>query len=280
MSNQRIYNYTSIARPLDPAWPSNRAVLFLVPALAIGCAVSAWLGWSALISPGSAALAGALVAFGTWAVTRELAPDDDLAAFISMLLGVIALLAMGQSSVLPVFVCLVLVRVVNRSTGKPLTSIDLLLVLGFVLWSRYALQQPFLPFVAAFAFVLDGTLAVANRRSLAAGAICLAAPVVDAAINGMPAVSFASPPATDSLLIAVILVAYLGAIVRQKTVVSAGDVGGERLSTTRVQMGMMVAVLLALQALFAELRGSDANPFVWACLAGTVLGRLLPRRSD
>ena len=277
MSNQAIYSYTSIARPVDPAYPTNKAVLVLLPLIAGLCAGSAWFGWGALVSPGSAALGGALVTFGAWAVTRELAPDDNPAAFISVALGVIALLAFGEASVILLFVCLFLVRVVNRSTGKPLTIIDTVMVLGLVLWAGSRLGQPLLPLVAAIAFVIDGLLAAPNRRSLFAAGLSLAVPLAQAAVQGVPSLALAQLPATDSVALLVILLAWLVTIATQRPCVSVGDVGGQTLSTGRVRAGMLVGALVALQSLVQTAPGGDADFFVWACLAGALLGRMLQR---
>jgi len=276
LSNKAIYSYTSIARPVDPAYPTNKAVLLLLPLIAGFCAACVWFGWGALVSPGSAALGGALVAFGAWAVTRELAPDDNPAAFISMALGVIALLAFGEASVMLLFVCLFLVRVVNRSTGKPLTVIDTVMVLGLVLWAASRLGQPLLPLVAAIAFAIDGFLAAPNRRSLFAAGLCLAIPLAQAAVQGAPTLVLAPLPVTDSALVAVILLAWLGAIAMQKRCVSVGDATGVTLSTTRVRAGMVVGALVALQSFVASESGGDPDYLLWACLAGAALGRLLP----
>ena len=75
-AESRLSALTSLGRPLDPAWSTNRAVLWLLPALAI---LGAGLAWRDGLDPASVAFAGfrtALLGFGAWAVARELAPDD------------------------------------------------------------------------------------------------------------------------------------------------------------------------------------------------------------
>ena len=185
-----------------------------------------------------------------------------------MALGVIALLAFGEASVILLFVCLFLVRVVNRSTGKPLTIIDTVMVLGLVLWAGSRLGQPLLPLVAAIAFVIDG---------LFAAGLSLAVPLAQAAVQGVPSLALAQLPATDSVALLVILLAWLVTIATQRPCVSVGDVGGQTLSTGRVRAGMLVGALVALQSLVQTAPGGDADFFVWACLAGALLGRMLQR---
>ena len=43
MAHHRIYKYTSIGRPLEPEYPTNKAVLILMPLAALLGAVTAWL---------------------------------------------------------------------------------------------------------------------------------------------------------------------------------------------------------------------------------------------
>ena len=57
-----VYRFTSIARPVDPAYPTNRALLYLLPAIAIVSAVLAW-GTNIALSPAGAAVNALLVGF-------------------------------------------------------------------------------------------------------------------------------------------------------------------------------------------------------------------------
>ena len=73
-----VYRITSIARPVDPAVPTNRAVLVVVP---LAAALGAGLALAGLTegSPGGVALTAALATFGVWALARDLAgPIVDL----------------------------------------------------------------------------------------------------------------------------------------------------------------------------------------------------------
>ena len=121
-----------------------------------------------------AGLMFALVAFGGWALTRELAPDDNPAAFIAMALAVGALFA-GADSVLLIFIAMFLARVVNRTTGLGPRVIDSVMVAGLACWASFGLGQPLIGLVAAFAFAADGTLADGRRWQFLPSAVCLVA---------------------------------------------------------------------------------------------------------
>ena len=117
MATYRIYKYSSIGRPLDPAHASNRAVLLLMPAAALLGAVLAWYRGGDLLHALQQAILFALILFGSWALARELNPDDHPAAFISLACGTLVALTVSSPGILIVFVTLGLVRIVNRSTG-------------------------------------------------------------------------------------------------------------------------------------------------------------------
>ena len=99
MANHRIYRYTSLARPPNPAGRAGKVVLYLLPVAAL---LGAVMGWLRMASFGGVALYAAvftLVLYGAWALARELDPDDSPVSFISMALGLLAAL-LARSRVL------------------------------------------------------------------------------------------------------------------------------------------------------------------------------------
>ena len=276
MSSKRIYRLTSIARPLEPEFPTNKAVLILLPIIAVACALFQLIGPGEQ-SPGAAALSGALAAFAGWALTRELAPDDNPAAFISMTLGVAGVLFVGVETVLPAFVALFLVRIVNRSVGKPATHIDSLLVLLLAVGAGWSLDKPVLTWVGAVAFLLDARLAPRSPLQLLPAVVCVIAPFVWQTPFTVPSLV---PALSGNARLAVftvitLLFAYAAASTRQ--LASTGDATGEPLVSARVRSGMFVGFLVALESLLAGegqfAAGYDA--LLWSCIAGVGVGNML-----
>ena len=167
-----MYRFTSLARPIDPAYLTNRALLIVLPVVGL---ISSGLASFQDVgsSPLSAAFSGMLVAFAAWALTRELAPDFQGAAFVALALAWISSVALGTDRVLLLFVALVLVRAVNRSTGLPWRPFDTFSVLGFCAWAAINTQQPLILLIASVAFALDATLEQPLRLHLLAAAACL-----------------------------------------------------------------------------------------------------------
>jgi len=249
VSYHPIYRYTAIGRPLDPAWPTNRAVLILLPiAFVMGLAWSMFMGhsWQTAAAHG---LVFALATFGSWALARELMPDDHAAAFISMAMAFLACLSFSSPGLMVLFTTFLLVRIVNRSTGLAAMTRDSVLVTILVIWTVYAAQLPWMAAVAALAFVFDATLKNPQRKQFLFAILCLGTMIVYIVDHD---VAWAVLHHPDSLLqwlaVAAALLFGLNMIVLKK-VHSRGDVNGKRLNPERVKAGMAIALLAYLQGL-------------------------------
>ena len=277
MSAHRIYRYTAIARPVDPRFATNKAVLLIVPMAALLAALLATFEFGSAATPGAAALGAALAAFGAWAVTRELAPDDNPAAFIAMALAVVAAVGFGPYSALPLFVALFLTRIVNRTTGTHARWTDSVLVTVFVMWASVTLSDPLLGLAACIAFFLDASLDRPARFQLLFGMVCLAGSMLLVVRYGVGMPALAELEGPLFWLGIAVLCAFLLVLFATSKLGSVGDASGQPLNTPRVRGGMFVAGLLAAQA---PLLSGEAgvNPLLWACLAGVVLTRtFVPR---
>jgi uncharacterized membrane protein (UPF0136 family) len=263
-----MYRFTSIARPIDPAYLTNRALLMVLPLLMLLSAGLASL-YDIGNGPAAAAFSGALAAFAAWALTRELAPDYSGAAFVALALAWIANVAFGATSVLLVFVALLLVRLVNRSTGPRWRPLDTLGVLGFCIWAAVSTLQPLILVVTAVAFTLDATLREPLRRHYFAAAACV--PVFIWMLLG------------DVRLIAVDLVtwdwglitAFAGGIILVAATspepVSYCDTSPDRLDRVRVNAGLVVGLLAAVQAILTTGSSAWLETPIWACVIAVLV---------
>ncbi len=268
MNHQRIYRYTAIGRPLDPAWPSNKAVLILMPVAALaGLGLSLWHGagiWTALHS----AIVFALAVFGTWALARELLPDDQVAAFVSMALGFLACIAYMSPGLLLLFTTLGLVRVLNRSTGLQARISDSVVVTLLVIWAVYASHCPWFGAVAALAFFLDGVLKKPLKRQWLFSVICFGSMVVYIVDHDVIWWPVFVPDSLLEWLAVLALLLFSMNLLLLKKVHSKGDTGHERLDLGRVKAGMAIGLLAGLQ-------GLDSMPQVIlpvASIAGLCIG--------
>ena len=263
-----MYRFTSLARPIDPAYLTNRALLIVLPVVGL---ISAGLASFQDVgsSPLSAAFSGMLVAFVAWALTRELAPDFQGAAFVALALAWISSVALGTDRVLLLFVALVLVRAVNRSTGLPWRPFDTLSVLGFCAWAAINTQQPLILLIASVAFALDATLEQPLRLHLLAAAACL---VVFARMLMGGTALFAGDLALWDWALAGAFALGIAAVVKTSPdPISYCDVSPDRLDRVRVNAGLVVGFLMAVQALVTDGRAAWLETPIWACMIAVLL---------
>jgi hypothetical protein len=272
----RIYRLTSIGRPLEPAYPTNRTVIWLLGVAALLGGLT-WAGqhgagWGLL----GAAVNALLAAFGGWALARELAPDHERTAFVALGFALATTLILEGSPVLPLFVALFLVRIVNRSVGLPARISDSILVSVLAIGAAWLFDSSWLALLAALAFMIDAVLPPGlTRQRLFTGLCAVAAFLLFTAESQVPA-RFMPATAVERWLPVVIAVGFVIVILLTRRVDARGDATGEPLSLARVRAGMWVGLFAAAQSLLGGPEDIRNLALVWASLAGTALHRPLP----
>ena len=277
VTEHRIYRVTSLGRPVEPKYPTNKAILLLMPAAALIAGVVTSVQGAGIGQSATGALQASLMVFACWALGRELAPDDNAAAFIGTALAFVALWWWPSPSLLLVFTALALSRMVNRSTGLTARLGDSVIITALVIWAMIGLPNPLMGLVAALAFVLDARLADPNPRQWWFAAVCLAAVGIQVWLIADVDLTVMLLPSPQYWITAISLLAFLVRSLSLRQVSSLGDVGGQRLDPSRVRSGMLVVWLLALQT---SLQGPDAieitKPLV-AVMVGVVLSSFVSR---
>ncbi|MBT8048594.1 MAG: hypothetical protein HKN57_13475 [Xanthomonadales bacterium] len=268
MAYHRIYRYTSIARPFEPKSATTRAMLVLLPSAALLGAVASWLAAQPALQILQQGVLFLLIAYGSWALARELYPDDPFAAFISLAFGLLAALATDSPGILIVFTTIALVRAVNRSSGLESRTTDSVLTLLLVLLVMYATDSAFFGLVAALAFILDGSLREPSRQQWVFGLICVAATIVYVVDHDIGLKSLAAPDTLFKWLSVLFLLIFALNTALLKTVRATGDAYGKALDPARVRGGMLVGLFAALQGIIRP----DSVVIIVAVIAGICTG--------
>lgn len=266
---------SALVRPLDRRYPTNLAVLILVPVVAASfAAANLWHGHDHLRSLQSG-FRGGLIVFTTWALAREIAPDDNPGAFLAMGLGVLVGIHVPASSAMLVLTTQMLARLVSRSVGVAPTLFDSVAVVLLAGWTAYSTGNGAVAIVAGVTLAADATLNPPLRRQWIFALLCLAGGLL--LFLREPGPMLVAHRTWIALTFVAITAIYAVDLIRTRQVRSVADVTGERLNPSRVRAAMAVTWLMA--ALGAVASTTTQSALLWAVLAGLVLTfplRLMP----
>ncbi|WP_300330400.1 hypothetical protein [Methanocalculus sp.] len=260
---------TTLARPIDPMYPTNRAIIIMTLLVSTGAAGSSlYLGETLFPAIHQGFIAGIAIFFA-WAISRELDPDSEYAAFLPALICIPLLLIAQEPGFLTSLFVLLLLRIVNRTTGQPAGSLDsaaLLLLAGWLVSGGFWLAGP----AALAAFILDLRLKEPDFHQIWFAAVLLIGLVAYAAFFGITLPPLPLP--VSSWLLIWMLAAPLlfsSVLFRKDQTLSVGDRTKEPLDRGRVQ----AARLLGLSVVMVAIATGGVGAFVlllplWASLVG------------
>jgi hypothetical protein len=189
-------------------------------------------------------------------------------------LALLALLLLDAPSLLLILWLLLVVRLVNRTTGLPAKALDSLGVLGLGTWLTWQ-GYWMVGLVTSIAFLVDGLLPPPLRRQLFASGLAFLATVLLSIFHG----GMAMGSGTTMLVVVLSIVVtglFLSVIATTREVEAVGDATAEALNPRRVQAAQVLALFTAL--LFAwwdGVSGMVALLPLWAAMIGVGLYRLV-----
>lgn len=262
-----LHDLTTIGRSIDLDVPGNRAIVAVTASVTVGG--TAWQLMSQVPWLKSAlwgAQAG-LSVFLAWVLCRELDPDHSRAALVASSFAMLALFIRGLPRLDVAFWMVVMLRVVNRSTGLPAGVLDALGLLGLASW--LAMQGNwFLGLVTGLAFFLDSQLPAPRRLHFLFGCLALIVTLVTGT-RGYGAAGQGALSLAGGLAALTLSFAFVPVMVAARSVESLGDQSGQRLAPIRVQAAQAMAVLYGIGfALLEGPSGIAALAPLWAATVG------------
>lgn len=240
---------SSIGRAIDPAYPTNRAIAVVTLVVMFGGLLRQRLTGAPWLASAMWGAQAGLTVFLAWALCRELDPDHPAAAFLAAGLALTAVLAWRLPKLAAILWLLVLVRVVNRTTGLPAGVVDALGLVGLAGWLSlqgnwgYAL-------ITAMAFFLDSQLSDPARRQLPFALLSVVVTVIIAILGaGSP---WEAPSPMGGLVALGLSLVFLPVILAARSVESVGDETREQLTPARVQAAQALALIVGVEAAFLE----------------------------
>ena len=260
-----LSRFSSIGRPVDRRYPTNRAIAGLTLAVAIlGFAIRRLTG----THPLEAFTGGLVLAIGfflAWAIARELDPDHDASAFVAAGLSLIPQTMLGRPDLAGVLLILLLLRIVNRTVGpaaRPLDTIGILALVGVAVWRG----EPVLALAAAGAFILDAILDPAHRVHFAAAGASIG--LLGVGLSRFAGTALA-PLTLVTVLALALMVPFLLLIAASGAPRTISDTGGDLLRGSRVRAAQWLALAaMAGAILVGGQAGLASLSPLWAALVG------------
>ena len=268
--NESARRFTSIGRPVDRRYPTNRAIASLsLLVMILGFVVRRLAGTPSL----EASFGGLLMALGfflAWAVARELDPDHDLSAFVAAAASLVPLAILGPPDLAATVLVLLLLRIVNRTVGpaaRPLDTIGILALVGVAVWRGHLV----LALAGAVALALDAILRPPHRVHLAAAGVAIGILAVGMGrVGAAPGLAAEGPPGVVTWLALAATLPFLILIRASGSPITESDEDSQPLSGTRVRAAQGLGLLTMAAAVLLEGRtGLAGLSPLWAALVGT-----------
>jgi len=262
----KVGRISSLARSIDLAYPTNRAIVIITLLFLLGTAgLQLILGKDISSALYSSLRAGASVFFA-WAFAREIDPDNELSAFFAAFLGFTGFLFFSSPSLLALFLELLLIRIINRSTGLPSKTSDSFAVLLLSGW--ISLQENWIfGLFTALAFFLDSFLPAPNYHNRIFGGAALIFSLLSfIRAAGQESILLNAQSGLFTLAVALL---FIPTFFSSQKIEARGDLTGTPLNPLRMQAAQLTALLSAGSS--ATLRGwagAESLMPLWGAILG------------
>lgn len=266
--------FTNLGRTIDLRHPTNVAVTLISGLAVVG-------GFTFQIVTGAGWIDGliwgaklGLTFFLTWALTREVDPDEPYSAFLSAGIALVGAILLAVPSLLAALWLILLLRVVNRTAGLPASRLDSLAVLGIGSFLAFKRGWPY-GFASAIAFAMDNRLPQRHKTHLwFANAALLVALI--AAIFGPALRPTGGWSGLQLLAVFGSALLFVPVIIRSRRLSCVDDRTGTPLHPWRVQSAQILSVVAGLlTAWWGGWMGVVELWPLWAAMLGAALYHLL-----
>jgi hypothetical protein len=272
---EQLTQFTHIGRMIDPRYPTNLAIMIwsmFVGALMLGFRLISGID---IIQAGIASVVAGLAVFATWAISREIDPQEQLSAFVSVTLMTIALFIVDvQANLLVLFYLMPLLRIVSRSTGLPAKVLDSVLGLLYTAFVGFAGSWIY-AMMGATALLLDSLLPDRDRKHLLFAGLSVVIMVIAFLIQNNP-LNLILP--TTEYIVGILITTFIFApvVLNTKHLTVIADITNEPLIPIRVQATQVIALLFGYHvALWQGNQGVFEFLPLWLSIAGVSLFPLI-----
>ncbi len=255
-----ISKYSSLARVIDPRYPTNLAIVIL--SIFVGGVQFLLNIFQGIDLVGSifAAVPIGLSVFLTWALGREIDPEHELSAFAGLVLVIPGYWLLDAPDLIAVVTILLLLRLLNRTTGREPKLLDSLTLAGLGIWLLFRAEWIF-GLITAAAFFLDSRLSSPKKQNFIFSGIMTILTVVSLIILE-PAALQKEISSPELFFVIGVIVLFIPLIIHTRKIDLMCDFPNETINPLRVQVSQIFAV--------------TAGTLVWLYKGKNGLNDLLP----
>ncbi|AEH61264.1 conserved hypothetical protein [Methanosalsum zhilinae DSM 4017] len=246
-----ISRISSLIRSIDTGYFPNLLILVLSAAVLLLISITRFLSGIPVNYSLVDGTAAAIAVFLSWALTREMDPDNDYTAILAAFLVAGYIYLNAVPNLLLILWLLLIFRILSRTSGNEVTMIDSLVVFIVGVWIILDHSWIFGPVMSAF-YILDSRLPPAGRRHLYFAIISIIISVVLIGIKNSESMEIFLEV---FYILFTITVLYIPAILISKPVKSMDDKGKAFLSSKRIQIVRLIGLKTFVMA--ALLIGAD-----------------------
>ncbi len=266
--------FTAIARPLDFSYKSNRFIVLAMMGVILAGSAYQWISGTPVLPGFSWGFQAGLTVFLTWALGRELDPDFPSSAVIAAVFSFLVILVLPLPTLGMIFWLLILLRILNHTTGLSPTFFDLLSFIGIAFWISQDGNWEYLC-LSSLALFLDYIVFEKERKKLVfagLGLVLLAYISVLKPLPLHPAENFLIP----GLLALAASMLFLPIIIRSRKVDSTCDQTQVKIQPLRLQASQSFGLAAGLIAAGWQSSAGLINfsPF-WSAVLGSLLSALI-----
>jgi hypothetical protein len=269
-----LNKFTAIARPLNFSYKSNRIITLAMMGVILAGSAYRWISGTPILPSVSWGFQAGLTVFLSWALGRELDPDYSNSALIAAVFSLLAIVFFPLPSLGIVFWLLILLRILNHTTGLSPTTFDLLSFIGIAFWISQDGNWEYL-FLSTLALFLDYFVFEKERKKLVfagLGLLLLAYGFVSKPLPLQPTENFLFP----GLLALAASMLFLPIIIRSRKVDSTCDQTQAKIQPLRLQTCQSFGLAAGLIAAGWQSSTGLINfsPF-WSAVLGSLLSALI-----
>lgn len=278
----KITQFSALSRPLDINYRSNRNMLLIFLLVMVVGTAYQWLVGLAFLDSLWWGVKAAFVVFLSWALGRELDPDINSTAMLSIPLSLAAFYFFGEFNWLLLLAWLMLMRIGSHICGQSIKLMDAVLVIGlstFLVWRG----DYIIGFALTVAFFANYRLRPPHDRSLWYAVASFVLSVAALIFTRLEDYTFSYDYFWMGGVIAGALLFGILTITDYKRPRSTEDYRVQPLSGSRMQTVQLIVIVSLVLMYFLKGQASVLHLApLWAVLVSSVLVRiyqLLTRRS-